>query len=152
MRARASTSSRRRCALCQRSQRSSAAATRTSPMMSALMRSGKLEWETTLLLYWEAPRSEKWPETKTGSGAPLPSPQNGVDAHQLTLRASWNWRGSSAAVGWPALQPAGSVGLQSGLTSPTLKRLKRSEEHTSELQSRLHLVCRLLLEKKKKNK
>src|SRR2546422_5891517 len=28
--------------------------------------------------------------------------------------------------------------------------LPRSEEHTSELQSRLHLVCRLLLEKKKK--
>src|SRR2546429_2749450 len=28
-------------------------------------------------------------------------------------------------------------------------RAKRSEEHTSELQSRLHLVCRLLLEKKK---
>src|SRR2546422_6292320 len=43
--------------------------------------------------------------------------------------------------------------------SPTLKQtksparasgLRRSEEHTSELQSRLHLVCRLLLEKKKK--
>src|SRR2546422_7291546 len=30
-------------------------------------------------------------------------------------------------------------------------RSLRSEEHTSELQSRLHLVCRLLLEKKKKN-
>src|SRR2546429_1167030 len=30
-------------------------------------------------------------------------------------------------------------------------RAVRSEEHTSELQSRLHLVCRLLLEKKKKN-
>src|SRR2546422_6760289 len=29
---------------------------------------------------------------------------------------------------------------------------KRSEEHTSELQSRLHLVCRLLLEKKKKTR
>src|SRR5205809_4235010 len=29
--------------------------------------------------------------------------------------------------------------------------LARSEEHTSELQSRLHLVCRLLLEKKKNN-
>src|SRR5687768_18185212 len=28
---------------------------------------------------------------------------------------------------------------------------ERSEEHTSELQSRLHLVCRLLLEKKKKS-
>src|SRR5687768_17798620 len=30
------------------------------------------------------------------------------------------------------------------------ERCCRSEEHTSELQSRLHLVCRLLLEKKKK--
>src|SRR5690348_16430515 len=30
--------------------------------------------------------------------------------------------------------------------------LGRSEEHTSELQSPVHLVCRLLLEKKKKNK
>src|SRR2546429_6945917 len=29
---------------------------------------------------------------------------------------------------------------------------RRSEEHTSELQSRLHLVCRLLLEKKKTDK
>src|SRR3989449_1890085 len=32
----------------------------------------------------------------------------------------------------------------------TITRSARSEEHTSELQSRLHLVCRLLLEKKKK--
>src|SRR2546422_6940628 len=31
-------------------------------------------------------------------------------------------------------------------------RTLRSEEHTSELQSRLHLVCRLLLEKKKKTR
>src|SRR2546422_1118601 len=34
--------------------------------------------------------------------------------------------------------------------SPPRSRSARSEEHTSELQSRLHLVCRLLLEKKKK--
>src|SRR2546422_8588148 len=33
---------------------------------------------------------------------------------------------------------------------PTSVVRRRSEEHTSELQSRLHLVCRLLLEKKKK--
>src|SRR2546422_7737715 len=32
---------------------------------------------------------------------------------------------------------------------PDLRIVNRSEEHTSELQSRLHLVCRLLLEKKK---
>src|SRR2546422_9962481 len=40
-----------------------------------------------------------------------------------------------------------------GVTEPrrSLSR-RRSEEHTSELQSRLHLVCRLLLEKKKKKK
>src|SRR2546422_8418405 len=31
----------------------------------------------------------------------------------------------------------------------TAGKISRSEEHTSELQSRLHLVCRLLLEKKK---
>src|SRR2546422_7131242 len=31
-------------------------------------------------------------------------------------------------------------------------QVERSEEHTSELQSRLHLVCRLLLEKKKRHR
>src|SRR2546422_3342767 len=35
------------------------------------------------------------------------------------------------------------------LTRYALLLIARSEEHTSELQSRLHLVCRLLLEKKK---
>src|SRR5256884_4376155 len=42
----------------------------------------------------------------------------------------------------------------SALVDALLGRLAetRSEEHTSELQSRLHLVCRLLLEKKKKTK
>src|SRR2546422_3596792 len=34
---------------------------------------------------------------------------------------------------------------------PVFTQNRRSEEHTSELQSRLHLVCRLLLEKKKKS-
>src|SRR2546422_1570492 len=36
------------------------------------------------------------------------------------------------------------------VTGSRSDRCSRSEEHTSELQSRLHLVCRLLLEKKKK--
>src|SRR2546422_2860894 len=39
-----------------------------------------------------------------------------------------------------------------GTAGQELRRQQRSEEHTSELQSRLHLVCRLLLEKKKKEK
>src|SRR2546422_4977762 len=39
-----------------------------------------------------------------------------------------------------------------GHSNHSLDAFVRSEEHTSELQSRLHLVCRLLLEKKKKKK
>src|SRR5687768_17721245 len=38
----------------------------------------------------------------------------------------------------------------SSATGCRMSRTDRSEEHTSELQSRLHLVCRLLLEKKKR--
>src|SRR5687768_18479513 len=51
----------------------------------------------------------------------------------------------------------GSKGIDIFLLGPRSLRIRmwigfwppRSEEHTSELQSRLHLVCRLLLEKKK---
>src|SRR3989442_5381622 len=44
--------------------------------------------------------------------------------------------------------------VEFGTTTISLSevRIFRSEEHTSELQSRPHLVCRLLLEKKKKNR
>src|SRR2546429_5937371 len=42
------------------------------------------------------------------------------------------------------------VRLDDGTIEDISFRRRRSEEHTSELQSRLHLVCRLLLEKKKK--
>src|SRR5207253_8442773 len=45
--------------------------------------------------------------------------------------------------------PLSLVLLQAAASTP---RTTRSEEHTSELQSRGHLVCRLLLEKKKKKK
>src|SRR5437660_5923537 len=41
------------------------------------------------------------------------------------------------------------TGWTEDLLAPVCTRLGRSEEHTSELQSRGHLVCRLLLEKKK---
>src|SRR2546422_5610304 len=42
--------------------------------------------------------------------------------------------------------------LPSRSTHSRERAVGRSEEHTSELQSRLHLVCRLLLEKKKKKR
>ena len=42
--------------------------------------------------------------------------------------------------------------IQTDQPSKVVKAIKRSEEHTSELQSPDHLVCRLLLEKKKNTK
>src|SRR2546422_6317029 len=49
-----------------------------------------------------------------------------------------SFRMSASQVRWPAM-PNKDLAVST----------RRSEEHTSELQSRLHLVCRLLLEKKK---
>src|SRR5699024_12500838 len=47
-------------------------------------------------------------------------------------------------------RPIGSRFLISSFADPNLAPSLRSEEHTSELQSRFDLVCRLLLEKKNK--
>src|SRR3712207_7458067 len=63
-------------------------------------------------------------------GKPAP-PVGGVDPHALDLGVA---RAQHLAVG-----------------VVDRRRLVRSEEHTSELQSRQYLVCRLLLEKKKNN-
>src|SRR5437870_4984559 len=49
----------------------------------------------------------------------------------------------------PATLPSGAIAL--GSYFAIFGKNLRSEEHTSELQSRGHLVCRLLLEKKKKS-
>src|SRR5436309_4144240 len=58
------------------------------------------------------------------------------------------------AMSMPVSWPLSSSKCQGGLVDPvptiSLPR-SRSEEHTSELQSRENLVCRLLLEKKKQN-
>src|SRR5258708_8407484 len=55
---------------------------------------------------------------------------------------------SPAQAGWAA-RSAGDLRQATDLVGQT-RRPDRSEEHTSELQSPDHLVCRLLLEKKKK--
>src|SRR5699024_12796520 len=47
--------------------------------------------------------------------------------------------------------PRGSTSSCTSCSRAAWWRRRRSEEHTSELQSRFDLVCRLLLEKKKKN-
>src|SRR5687768_18191781 len=51
----------------------------------------------------------------------------------------------------PATLPSDGTGGEQRAVHHCRRRNRRSEEHTSELQSRLHLVCRLLLEKKKKH-
>src|SRR5215204_7650371 len=59
------------------------------------------------------------------------------------LRTSARWGGSRRCEGGGCGAPGGGAPHSSGGA--------RSEEHTSELQSHSDLVCRLLLEKKKKN-
>src|SRR5207249_10631151 len=56
------------------------------------------------------------------------------------------WTGIRQPAGWTACASPGAA------TARHRRARGRSEEHTSELQSRFDLVCRLLLEKKKKKK
>src|SRR2546429_5122629 len=53
------------------------------------------------------------------------------------------------ASGYEAVTHSRAHNLPTFAATVPFDHIKRSEEHTSELQSRLHLVCRLLLEKKK---
>src|SRR2546422_1895809 len=59
---------------------------------------------------------------------------------------------SGSAYAGAAASASRSDGSRTARTPGACAADSRSEEHTSELQSRLHLVCRLLLEKKKKTK
>src|SRR5690606_40488649 len=59
------------------------------------------------------------------------------------------WRGEVRFRGRAVRHRPGPDGIQMIFQDP-IASLNRSEEHTSELQSRENLVCRLLLEKKKK--
>src|SRR5690606_40991754 len=59
--------------------------------------------------------------------------------------------GPRAPVGWVRLGGDSRVRYESGTGGYTARNRRRSEEHTSELQSREKLVCRLLLEKKNKS-
>src|SRR3712207_8069107 len=72
------------------------------------------------------------------------------DALPISLRGGWMHTGDA---GW--MDEQGYVSLTDRLKDMIIsggENVYRSEEHTSELQSRQYLVCRLLLEKKKKVK
>src|SRR5437870_10337342 len=75
---------------------------------------------------------------------------------KLFLSRCRNSMGSSMVIMWSArvaltrsMMAARVVDLPEPVVPVTSTKPRRSEEHTSELQSRGHLVCRLLLEKKK---
>src|SRR3712207_7022481 len=97
------------------------------------------------------------PTTRVISFGPMPTPSaapaaedDGVD--DVTYSYVPKSRSSSApcAPSNSTCSPRSSAAWTSSEVSVTYGA-SRSEEHTSELQSRQYLVCRLLLEKKKKN-
>src|SRR5689334_24358637 len=97
------------------------------------------------LMLRRPPRSTLFPYTtlfRSLGGQPL-SPLRGRGAVDLLLALE----AQEGLRHLPQLRPRG-LALVNRLTVPHSGA--RSEEHTSELQSQFHLVCRLLLEKKKK--
>src|SRR2546422_6408594 len=94
------------------------------------------------------PRSTLFPYTTLFRSQNVP--QRG---HAVVRSPAVRHPNDSMIARWSSRSPSGHTPGSRNRTSATsaLGR-KRSEEHTSELQSRLHLVCRLLLEKKKKDK
>src|SRR2546422_7005400 len=99
------------------------------------------------------PRSTLFPYTPLSRSLPAAALRDravALDALHLERRAHDHGRAARRQhQGDQPLAPAGIVGGQ--ILVVGRGRRDRSEEHTSELQSRLHLVCRLLLEKKKSN-
>src|SRR5687768_18219722 len=79
------------------------------------------------------PRSTLFPYTTLFRSRPRRSKRRSVRSRRSTRS--------------PRRRSRRAAGEQRSVNGATISR---SEEHTSELQSRLHLVCRLLLEKKKK--
>src|SRR2546422_1160372 len=72
------------------------------------------------------------------------------DGQEITLKGwLYNLRESGKLL-FPIFRDG--TGIIQGVCALKENPEARSEEHTSELQSRLHLVCRLLLEKKKKQR
>src|SRR5438477_5827205 len=79
-------------------------------------------------------------------------PRSTLFPYTTLFRSTCFIRGQEKAPAPAAARPAGppSPHTPGGMAQTTDVRGRRSEEHTSELQSHVNLVCRLLLEKKKK--
>src|SRR5690349_22122158 len=80
-------------------------------------------------------------------------PRSTLFPYTTLFRSYWAWRSARAALARskPPLSCARGCGAGAASSESADQRISRSEEHTSELQSRRDLVCRLLLEKKKQH-
>src|SRR5437762_12976573 len=80
-------------------------------------------------------------------------PRSTLFPYTTLFRSFWSrkWRENSAPPTVSSRRTAGVVGSRRVVAGRTIASAERnrSEEHTSELQSPMYLVCRLLLEKKK---
>src|SRR3989449_5744494 len=96
----------------------------------------------------QIPARDATPGRKRSSHCRPPSTPLGGPGSPLTRLLKGSPRVLSGT--YPMVSPSSPTYCGLGAWETTMSRWIRSEEHTSELQSRLHLVCRLLLEKKKK--
>src|SRR5438034_7853303 len=80
-----------------------------------------------------------------------PPPRSTLFPYTTLFRSNGELAGSEPSPGTLGRNRCHRLRVQ-GLLSSRRRPAKRSEEHTSELQSHSDLVCRLLLEKKKKTK
>src|SRR5689334_24309527 len=88
-----------------------------------------------------------WSSDVCSSDLEISSCSNFGDFQARRMQARWR----NPETGKPELlHTLNGSGLAIGRTLVAILENYRSEEHTSELQSQFHLVCRLLLEKKKK--
>src|SRR2546427_7046632 len=85
------------------------------------------------------PRSTLFPYTTLFRSCPAPT----ISSSEGGANTSTNTRAPSPTSVW-------DVARSTATRASAVKRASRSEEHTSELQSQSNLVCRLLLEKKKR--
>src|SRR3712207_7376727 len=75
----------------------------------------------------------------------------GTGTRRLAQRLQQQGGGIDLALRGIGLVVVANIEIETAVSRPHQTELRRSEEHTSELQSRQYLVCRLLLEKKKKS-
>src|SRR5207237_8482974 len=93
---------------------------------------------------------ERHPDEATLDGVAGGPDDRLPDDSPLAL-AAWQAREDAWLAELRAIDPAPFGGRPEAVAYGALRDALRSEEHTSELQSHLNLVCRLLLEKKNKN-